>query len=500
MTSVGAGLGSRIRLHELASRPDGGDWIVGRVATGEFVSLPADAMTFVGVLRDGATVADAKRRTDLAYGEDIDALDFISSLIELGFVAAVDGERIAEEQPRPPSLPWLQPRHLSWLSRAPALLLVGAFSCAGIAMAAASGSFPGYSAFFALREPGLNLALAAVIGMAIVALHEFSHLASARAAGVHGWLGWSTRLFFLVAQTSVPGLWMAGRGVRLRVFLAGMVSDLVVFSAGSIGMAFTPRASTIHHVLTLACLISMLAIIDQFAFFMRTDVYLVVQELTGCKNLFADATGYLRYIFRRLASGSSTDRLNPLSELPRRERRPVRLYAVVVAAGSVATVLVFAYYGLPLEIGTYTRAVHELARGLALPRVIPVADAAGALVVTLLFQVLLARALLRTYHPHLRRLLQCAGRHVHAARQVDGRSHARVRSRLRITPPGPKGKRGAAPSWLRRREGRPSARSPRLLRAAGCTAVSIAAPLQLRRAAYFSLVHKPRPRHQCRNI
>lgn len=433
-----ATLGSHIRLQELASRPDGEDWIVGRVATGEFVSLPADAMTFLRVLRDGGTVADAKRCTDLAYGEDIDALDFIDSLIELGFVAAVDGEDIAEEQPRPPSLPWLQPRHVSWLFRVPALLLVGAFTCVGVAAAAVSGSFPGYSAFFALREPGLNLVLAAVICMMILALHEFSHLAAARAAGVHGWIGWGTRLFFLVAQTSVPGLWMAGRGVRLRVFLAGMVSDLVVFSAGSIGMASTPRASAVHHILALTCLTSMLGVIDQFAFFMRTDVYLVVQELTGCKNLFADATGYLRHLAGRLASGSGAARLNPLSELPRRERRPVRLYAVLVAAGSAATVLVFACYGLPLEIGTYTRAMHELASGLTSLRVIPVADAAGALIVTLLFQVLLARVLLRTYRPHLRRLLQRA----RAARPVHEPRHARAHSRLRkIAAPRPRGKR-----------------------------------------------------------
>jgi putative peptide zinc metalloprotease protein len=411
MTSAAATLGSRVRLQELASRPDGADWIVGRVATGEFVSLPAEAMTFLRVLTDGGTVADAKRCTDLAHGEDIDALDFIGSLIELGFVAAVDDERIAEEPPRPPSLPWLEPRHVSWLFSVPALVVVGMISGAGVAVAAVSGSFPGYSALFALREPGLDLVLAAVIGMGTLALHEFAHLAAARAANVHGWLGWSTRLFFLVAQTSLPGLWMAGRGVRLRVFLAGMASDLVVFSAASIGMAFSTRAGILYHVLALTCLICMIQVFDQFAFFMRTDVYLVVQELTGCKNLFADATDYLRYLAGRLASGSGAARLNPLSELPAGERHPVRLYAGVVTVGSAATVLVFACYGLPMQIGTYTRAAHELASGLASSRVIPVADAAGALIVTLLFQVLLARVLLRTCRPHLDRLRQRARTH-----------------------------------------------------------------------------------------
>src|ERR1700678_1303309 len=126
MTIARPTLQSRIRLHVLASRPDGEDWIVGRVATGEFVGLPAEAMTFLGALREAGTVVAAKRRTELVHGEDIDALDFISELIGLGFVAALDAEVIPEHQPRAPSLPRLRPHHVSWLFRVPALAVAGA--------------------------------------------------------------------------------------------------------------------------------------------------------------------------------------------------------------------------------------------------------------------------------------------------------------------------------------------------------------------------------------
>jgi putative peptide zinc metalloprotease protein len=406
MTTVCASPDSRIQLHELASRQDGQEWIVGRAATGEFVCLPAEAMTFLGVLRAGGTVAAAKRRTDLAHDADVDALDFVSDLIGLGFVAAVDGERIAEEQARPPSLPWLRPWHVSWLLRAPVLVAVAAFIAAGIIVAAVTGSFPGYSAFFALPWPGLTCVIAAVISMTILALHEFSHLATARAAGVDGRFSWGTRLFFLVAQTSVPGLWLASRGVRLRVFVAGMTSDLVIFSACSMGMASTPVAGTVHRILALTSLITLLGVVEQFLFYMRTDVYLVVQELAGCKNLFGDATEYLRYLAGRLARRPAPDRPNPLADLPPAEHRPVRLYAAVVLAGCAATVPVIAFYGAPVEIGVYVRAVHEFARGLSSSRIILVADAAGVLTASLLLQALLVRTMLRTYRPQLGRLLQ----------------------------------------------------------------------------------------------
>jgi putative peptide zinc metalloprotease protein len=406
MTAVGASPDSRIQLHDLACRPDGQEWIVGRAATGEFVSLPAEAMTFLGVLRAGETIAAAKRQTDRAHDADVDALDFVGDLIGLGFVAAVDGERVAEERPRPPSLPWLRRRHVSWLLRAPVLMAVAAFIAAGFTLAAVTGSFPGYSAFFALPWPGLTCVLAAVICLVILSLHEFCHLAAARAAGVDGWFGWGTRLFFLVAQTSVPGLWLASRGVRLRVFLAGMTSDLVIFSACSIGMASTPAAGTAHRILALASLIALLGVVEQFLFYMRTDVYLVVQELAGCKNLFGDATEYLRYLAGRLARRSAPARPSPLAGLPPAERRPVQIYAAVVLAGCAVTVPVIAFYGVPVEIGVYVRAVHEFARGVSSSRVTLVADAAAVLSVSLLLQALLVRTMLRTYRPHLRRLLQ----------------------------------------------------------------------------------------------
>jgi|HubBroStandDraft_3_1064219.scaffolds.fasta_scaffold62081_2 putative peptide zinc metalloprotease protein len=406
MTTVAASPDSRIQLHDLACRPDGQEWIVGRAATGEFVSLPAEAMTLLGVLRAGETIAAAKRQTDRAHDADVDALDFVGDLIGLGFVAAVDGERVAEERPRPPSLPWLRRRHVSWLLRAPVLMAVAAFIAAGFTLAAVTGSFPGYSAFFALPWPGLTCVLAAVICLVILSLHEFCHLAAARAAGVDGWFGWGTRLFFLVAQTSVPGLWLASRGVRLRVFLAGMTSDLVIFSACSIGMASTPAAGTAHRILALASLIALLGVVEQFLFYMRTDVYLVVQELAGCKNLFGDATEYLRYLAGRLARRSAPARPSPLAGLPPAERRPVQIYAAVVLAGCAVTVPVIAFYGVPVEIGVYVRAVHEFARGVSSSRVTLVADAAAVLSVSLLLQALLVRTMLRTYRPHLRRLLQ----------------------------------------------------------------------------------------------
>jgi hypothetical protein len=47
-------------------------------------------------------------------------------------------------------------------------------------------------------------------------VHELAHLAAARSLGVPARIGLSTRLFYLVAQTDVSGIWAAPRRARYR--------------------------------------------------------------------------------------------------------------------------------------------------------------------------------------------------------------------------------------------------------------------------------------------
>ena len=79
-----------------------------------------------------------------------------------------------------------------------------------------------------------------------LAVHELAHLATARARGVHARIGLGTRLQILVAQTTVSGLWGCPRSVRLRVYLAGVVSDLTIISAGYLVTAlYAPHVDTV---------------------------------------------------------------------------------------------------------------------------------------------------------------------------------------------------------------------------------------------------------------
>ena len=82
--------------------------------------------------------------------------------------------------------------------------------------------------------------------------------------------------------------------------------------------------------LSLVALTSLGMLATQFLVFMRTDVYFLLQDLSGCRNMYGDASAYARHLALRLLRRPSPD---PLTVL---ERRALRTYAVLLVAGTAA--------------------------------------------------------------------------------------------------------------------------------------------------------------------
>jgi hypothetical protein len=402
----GLALESRLSLHPLASRRDGEGWIVGRSDTGDFVALPGVAVTFLDALRGGGTVGAAKLAADRAHGGDLDALDFCEKLIALGFVAAVEDVEIGGGRPRAPSLRRLRPAHVAWLFGTTGWVVTLLATVAGFCGAAALHSLPTTAGYFILRDQGLNLLLFTSISMSMLALHEFGHLAAARAANIDAWFGWGTRLAFLVAQTAVPGLWMARRRDRIRVYAAGARSDLLLAACAATGSGLLGTHSLGGRVLEAVSLNGIVAVLLQFEFYLRTDVYFIIQDAVGCKRLFDDATAYLRFVAARvLRREGAADRPDPRRFIPDSERRAVTLYAWIVLAGSTVTLALLARYGIPVTVELYVRSGRELADGFGAHHLLTSLDGACALLATAPLNLLLIRTLIRKHGSRLRAIL-----------------------------------------------------------------------------------------------
>jgi hypothetical protein len=102
---------------------------------------------------------------------------------------------------------------------------------------------------------------------------------------------------------------------------------------------------------------------------MRTDVYYVLQDLMSCRNLFGDGGAYARYLGNRLRHsiiGSSAETVDPSLGLPHHERRAVRIYSVVLVAGTALCLAAMAAFTIPADLTLISRAVTRIGPGRSL--------------------------------------------------------------------------------------------------------------------------------------
>lgn len=379
---------TRLGLAELSIRTDeDGECIVGSLASGRFVGMPALGARVIELLREGLTLREAEERLARDEEAEVDVAAFAEALVEYGFVREVDGRPLDAPGGLRPNLAWLEARHVAWMFSLPALLAYGALLAAGLVTLLFGLRWrPRYDDFFWVAATSITLTVNTAVYFGVLAVHELMHLVAARSLGVPARINLSTRLHNLVVQTDVTGLWSVPRGKRYRVYAAGMASDLGFVAVSALLLAYAPLPPLAQGLLRALVLMCFIGLCWQLQFFMRTDVYFIVMDLLRCKNLFENAVAVLRHragrLRRKLARAPLPDRdADPLAELPAHERWRVRLYAVVVLFGSAWALGVFALFGLPILVEMFVRAVLALAHGVRAGEAWAFADGAATIVI-----------------------------------------------------------------------------------------------------------------------
>ncbi|MEV4228955.1 hypothetical protein AB0J81_17975 [Streptomyces bobili] len=349
--------GIRVVFHELDVRPDRGEWIVGRQGQDQIVALPEIGLTALRLLTAGSTVEEARTSLRANTGRDLDVGAFVERLAGAGLVASI-GDRLIDSEPSPVSFPRLRSNHVRW-AMSPVLhgfVLVVPVIALLIALWEPR-ALPSWGDLLWAEYGTFNLLVQGAVASCLIALHEIAHLVTARAAGVPGRIALGTRLQFLVAQTEVSGIWLKGRRERLTVYLSGLALDGAIWG-GCVVARFLGWDSPLLSVIAMTLLA---ALANQCLVFMRTDLYFVVQDLTGCRNLYADTGRYVRYLAARMCGRR---RQNPLRSLRAAEQRFLKAYALGAVAGTVACVFVGLQLLTDVTLPLFTRSLTELVHGV----------------------------------------------------------------------------------------------------------------------------------------
>jgi putative peptide zinc metalloprotease protein len=372
--------------------------VIGRTETGDFISVPDVAHRVITLLGEDRCIDDVADRLRAETGTSFAVAGFVAALDDLCFVAAIDDGLRADSAHLRPSLPWLQPRHVRWLTRPAAPAVIAGFAIATVVVLALHPALlPSYRALVWSSRAGLVLAVNAAIAWTLILMHELAHLATARAAGVPARITLGTRLQFLAAQTDVSGVWAAPRATRMTVYLAGMSTDVCCAGTCLLVLQLADPHGLARDLLAVAVTEIFLGLAVQFMVFMRTDVYFALQDLTGSANLYADGSAYLRHLRSRYARRASVD---PTAGHPVPQRRAVRLYAVVLLAGTAVCLGIEVAVSVPALIALAARAVSETGIGPA-----GAIDGSAALAILLGFQVLWASRWWHRHRHHVRQYL-----------------------------------------------------------------------------------------------
>ncbi|MFG2351722.1 hypothetical protein [Streptomyces phaeochromogenes] len=345
-----------VEFHPLTfvDEPDG--VVVGRSDTQSYAVLPDDGAALLRRLASGMTPEEAAQWYHTEFGESVDMTDFLDTLRELGFVR--------EGTDEPAGLPPLRLRRLgAWAFSPAAWLAYTALVAAGVVMLVTHPGVRPHAdhVFFSpsLVVVQVSLALAQVPA---VSWHEFFHVLAGRRLGVPTRLSMSRRLYFLVVETDLDGLYSVPRRKRYVPFLAGMLADVLLFSALTL-LAVSGPSWAAGPALAVAYT-TLLRLAWQFYFFLRTDLYYVLTTLLGCSALHEATSVYLRTKLSRLPGVRPPDR-GDVSAWSPRDRLMAPWFALVTVCGVGFLLATAVLAVVPLLWGFATRIGPELAHGTA---------------------------------------------------------------------------------------------------------------------------------------
>jgi putative peptide zinc metalloprotease protein len=357
---------SRVFVHPFVRQHDGEGIIIGRPDTATFLALPSDAIEILDCLADGKTVGEAQLHYQEKYSIIPDMGEFLSILEEEGFIRRLPTN--TTNLPSDALLPPLEPRarepskvrfhfanfpqHLAQLFFCkPALAVYGAMIALAMAIIVIDPSIvPGWDAFLFRENIVLMRSILFLIGFVTLFLHEMAHLVAARAVGVSSRLGIGNRMWVLVAETDMTGVWSIPRNQRHLPFLAGPLLDCVAASVLIIfffiikqaHISVYPAALQIGRAVLFGYL---LGLIWQCYFFVRTDFYYVIANFFGCKNLMGDTIIFLQNrLARVIRSISAIDQ----SHIPASEMRFIRWYSLIWLTGRTIALYVLFFIIIPL--------------------------------------------------------------------------------------------------------------------------------------------------------
>jgi len=321
--------------------------MVGSQILGDYYQLPKEGVAIISMLSKGISIDAIKASAARDFSDAVDVDEFIATLLDIGFISASglpapdvpananfhDADRRFRFSLRPETA-------RRFISPPAIMLYAGLIACAAWTMATDARTRPNLHAFYLQQNLTLTLLSLLLLQTGATILHECGHMIAAASQGISSRLGIGNRLWNIVAEADLSGIFSLPKRRRYFPLAAGMLVDLLSISCITLIIAYlarndgAPAAIAILQALILQILITLSW---QFNVFLRTDLYFIICNMVSYPTLDSDARIYMAQKMFSL-SGGVIGRQATAHIFQR--KGAVRLFSGIWIAGRIASIAV----------------------------------------------------------------------------------------------------------------------------------------------------------------
>jgi putative peptide zinc metalloprotease protein len=337
-------LNSILKLHPIEIRKEKKNYIIEVLSTTEFYEMPEVCIVAINQISAGDCLGKIEEELKLQFPhEDINLIEFAGQLLEIGMVKEIDETLIQSTEKKQEKLGFtrISPSlGRLFFNDAMKIIYVCLFLFNLILFILNPHLFPHFKDVFIFDVMFQNIIMWLFIGGSLVLIHEMGHILAIRAHGLPTKLSVGHRLFFIVLETDLSLGWKLPSKDRVFLYFAGMSLDTVIlFLALMIQLVFPDIPEILTSILAFVVLDVVLRLIYQGCVYMKTDLYYVLENVTGCHNLMENAKAFM---FNRKEKSTVFEG----------EKRTIYLYSIFYFLGLILSFLLFIFYYLPQLIYT----------------------------------------------------------------------------------------------------------------------------------------------------
>jgi putative peptide zinc metalloprotease protein len=340
-------LNSTLSLVQIEIRKDKTHYIVEDKTSAEFYEMPDICIDAINLINGGVQLGDIEQHLKGKYPtEKVDLIDFAEQLIEMQLIAEIDGvklEKNLESKKERLGFLWISPKiGKFFFNKATYIVYAALFIINVFLFISKPVLFPHYKDLFIFDYMMLNIPAWILLTFILVLIHEFGHILAMRAQNLPTKIEVGHRLFLVVLETDMSSVWKLPSKNRNVLFLAGLCFDTLILSLALIfQLIFANGSEVFLSILSVVVLDTFIRMVYQLCIYMKTDLYYVFENISGCYNLMENAQQVIRRWFPFLKNHSTED------VVFEGERKTVLAYSIFYFVGVALTVSLYTIFYIP---------------------------------------------------------------------------------------------------------------------------------------------------------